>query len=208
MDALVLGLAGIIVGTLVAGFGARAFYVLLPLWAAVSGFLLGAEVVTELFGGGLLAMLLGWLVGAAVALAFALMAGLFWYAAVVILAWSVGYGVATGLLSLIGIEPGLVTALAGMAAGVAVSVLAILVDAPNVLVALLTAFGGAALGVAGTWLLLGQITLADLDGRGPLGALRGDPIAIVLWLVLGTAALVHQVLDLRSGTANPVRLGA
>ena len=67
-----------------------------------------------------------------------------------------------------------------------------------VLVAVLTAFGGAGFVVTGAALILGLVetgTLAD----GVLGAIRGQPLAVVAWLGLSVVALAQQLVDASDG---------
>jgi hypothetical protein len=197
MGGLILAVVGITLGTLVAGYGTRGFFVLLPLWAAVVGFLAGAQLVAQMLGEGLFATALGWAGGAALGLLLAVVAGAFYYVAVVILATSVGYGVGTGAMVALGAEPGLLTFAVGAAVAVALAIAAILVDAPTLLVAALTAWGGAAIGVASALILIGRIEPSALRDVGPLGALRPYPVAYVLWIGLGALAFGYQWLENR-----------
>ncbi len=196
MDSFLLGLAAIVVGALIAAYGTRGFFILLPLFGFVVGFTLGAQVVANLFGDGMLATVTGWLLGFIVGLVFGALAGLWWWAAVVILMGAVGYEIGSGLLIAIGLDPGLLTAAAGLALAVVLAVAAVVLDAPTVLVALVTAFGGAAYVVGGFYLVFHQITVAELKD-GPLGALDGKPIGLVLWLVVGAIAFAFQYIDTR-----------
>jgi hypothetical protein len=196
MDAVVLGLVAMAMGTVVAAYGTRAFYLLLPVFGFGAGFLLGGQAVTGLLGDGLFSTLLGWLVGLGVGAVLAVLAGLWWYAAIVILAGAIGYEVGSGLLVAIGIDPGLLTLIAGLVVAVGFVAAAIVLDAPTLYVAALTGFGGAAYGVAGAYLLIGQISVAQLRD-GPLGALSDHPIGLAAWFGLGAVALAFQYLDLR-----------
>jgi hypothetical protein len=198
VESLVVGVAGIVAGSLVAGFGTRVFYLLLPLFAAVVGFLVGAELAAVILGEGFLATAVTWIAGIGLGIVFAVIAGAFWYLSVLILAGGVGYAAGSGLLAALGVEPGVLTAAAGGAGAAGLVILAVAVDVPTLLVAFLTAMGGSALGVAGAWLLLGRITLADVGDLGPLGALRGQPLAMGAWLVLGLLAFAHQVVEWRT----------
>ena len=63
---------------------------------------------------------------------------------------------------------------AGLAAGIVLAVVALVLDAPTLLVVVVTAFGGAAYVVAGLYLILNQITVDQLKD-GPIGALNGKP---------------------------------
>jgi hypothetical protein len=195
-QALILGLVAIVVGALVSAYGARGFFLLLPLWGFVAGFLLGAQMVAGLLGEGLLATVAGWAMGFVVGAGFALLASLWWWASIVILSATVGYIVGSGLLAAIGLDPGLLTVVAGLALGAVFAVGAIALDVPTLLVAGLTALGGAAYVIGGAYLVLGQITVEQLR-EGPLGALEGRPLALLGWLALAFVALGYQWLDMR-----------
>ena len=122
---------------------------------------------------------------------FAVIAGLAFWAAVVILAGGGGW-VGTGLLAAVGLEPGLLTSAGGAVAAAALAILAIYADGPRLLVAALTAWGGAAIAIAGALVLVGVVEPAGLRGVGPVGVLRGDPLAMIAWLVGGGLAFVFQ----------------
>ena len=196
MDRLLIGLIAIGVGALVAAYGARGFFVLLPLFGFIVGFGVGAQIVTNLFGDGIFATVTSWGVGFAFAIVFAILAGLWWWAAVVILFGVVGYELGSGVLIAIGLDPGIITFIAGLAVGVALALIAIVLDAPTMLVAAVSAFGGAAYVIAGLYLILDQITIQQLKD-GPLGALDGHPVALAVWVAIGAVALGFQYLDTR-----------
>jgi hypothetical protein len=197
MEQIVLGLVAMVIGGLVAGYGVRAFFVLLPLFGFLWGASTGTQAVQYLVGDGAFATVLSWVAGLALGAALAIVAGLFYWAAIVILAAGVGATVASGILIAIGFEPGLLTFVVGLAAGAALALLAILIDAPTLLVALLTAFGGMAYAVAGAYVLLGQVTREEL-AAGAVAALRDQPLGFIAWLALGAIALGFQLLEARA----------
>jgi hypothetical protein len=196
VDNLLLGLVAIIVGGLVAAYGARGFFLLVPLFGFVLGFLLGGQVVSAILGEGLFATALGWALGVIAGLAFGVLAGLWWWAAIVILFGVVGYEIGSGLLIAVGLDAGLITLLAGLAVGIVLAGAAIVLDAPTLFVVAVTAFGGAAYAIAGAYLVLGQITVGQLED-GPIGALEGHPLGLVAWVVVGMVALGFQYVDTR-----------
>src|SRR5215203_3716404 len=55
MQALILGIVLMVLGGAVAMYGTRLFYVLLPAWAFLAGFVLGADLFATLFGEAFLA---------------------------------------------------------------------------------------------------------------------------------------------------------
>ena len=198
MDAVILGVVGLLVGALVALYGVRVFYLLLPLWGFVAGVLLGAEAVGALLGDGFLATAAGWGAGIVLGLAFAVTATLWLWAAVLVLAFSVGAELGSGLVLAVGIEPGVFAFAAGILVGVGLVLVAIAIDGPVLLVAVLSALGGAALVMDSALLILGRLQVGDLEG-GVVAALRGQPLMIVGWLLLAGFALVHQLSDAAAG---------
>ena len=205
MDTLLVAAVAIIVGLVVAGFGTRMFYILLPLWGFLTGFIVGADLVASIAGEGIFASLGGWLAGAGLGLLFAALAGLWFYGAVLVLGVGLGGTVVSGLLAAFGIDGGLLTLLVGVVAGVAVGVVVILTEAPSVLVAAITGYAGATWVTVGVLLLIGRINVADLHGVGAAGAMRGDVPALLIAFALGTLAFGYQALDLRSRRIDALR---
>ncbi|HYO41954.1 MAG TPA: hypothetical protein VES19_02040 [Candidatus Limnocylindrales bacterium] len=201
MEAFLVGLVGVIVGTLVAAFGVRVFFLLLPAWGFIAGFVVGAGGVSAILGEGFAVTVLGWGAGIGLGVLFAILAGVFFWASILILAGTVGWALVAGLLLAVGMAPGLLPFLAGLAGAAALIVLAIAIDAPTVYVAVLTSLGGAAYAVAGALLMLGRLGLADLEG-GPIAAMRGYPVAAIAWLGLAALALGYQLLEARARSAD------
>ncbi len=205
METLLVAAAAIIVGAVVAGFGTRMFYVLLPLWGFLTGLVLGADLVASIAGDGLFATLGGWLAGATLGLVLAALAGLWFDGAVLVLGIGLGATVGSGLLAAIGIDGGPLTLLGGIVAGVVISVVMIVADAPSVFVAAITGYAGATWATTGVLLLAGRVHLADLHSVGPAGALRGDVPAVAIAFLLGTLAFGYQSLDLRKRRIEALR---
>jgi hypothetical protein len=197
MEALIVGVVGIVVGTLVAVFGVRVFFALLPAFGFVAGFLLGAEAVGLVLGEGFLATVAGWIAGLLLGFALAILAGLWFWAGIVILSGAIGWAIASGILVALGVSPGLLTFGAGAAGAAVLIVVAIMADAPTIYVAALTSLGGTAAAVAGALLAIGTIGTADLAG-GMVAALRSYPVAYVAWLVLAAIAFGYQLLEARA----------
>lgn len=201
MEALLVGLSGIVIGSLVALFGVRVFFLLLPVWGFLAGFALGAQGVASLLDEGFLVTILGWGAGLAVGVLFAILAGLWFWASILILAGTVGWALVAGLLVALGMEPGLLVFLAGLAGAAALVVLAIVIDAPALYVAVLTSFGGAAFAVTGALVVLGRVELGSLDG-GVVAAMRSYPLAFLAWLGLSGLALGYQLLEARARSTD------
>jgi predicted aconitase with swiveling domain len=198
VETLLVAAVAIVVGLALAGFGARLFPVLLPLWGFLAGLVLGADLVASTAGVALFSTLGGWLAGTGLGIALAGVAGLSFTGAVLVLGVGLGTAVGSGLLAVVGIDGGVATLVVGVAAGAAVGVAIILADLPSVVVAAVTAYGGAMWLTTGLLLLLGRVSVGDLHGGGPAGAIRGDVPAIAIAFALGTLAFAYQARDLRA----------
>ena len=208
MESLIAGILLAVIGALVAAYGVRLFYLLLPVFGFLVGFVLGAQLLTAWLGDGFLATAAGWGVGLVLGVVFAVIAGVSFWAAIMILAGGVGWALGTGLLAAIGITDGLLPLVGGAVLAGVVAILAIYLDAPTLLVAVLTSFGGAAYAVAGVLVVLGTVALGGLQ-HGAVAALAGNPIAILAWAVLGLATFLFQLLEARARSFDlRARLGA
>ena len=112
------GLIALLFGLAVCFAGYRLFLVLLPIWGFFFGFGFGAQAVQAIFGDAFLATVTSWVVGFIVAALFAILAYLFYIFAVALIAGSLGYSVAVGLLTGIGMNFGLIVWLIGLVAAV------------------------------------------------------------------------------------------
>jgi hypothetical protein len=140
---LVFGLVAIAAGALFCFAGYLAFRIVIPLWAAFVGFGLGAGVVASVTDDGFLRTGVSWLVGLAVALAFALLAYLFYELAVVIATGSIGFALGTGLMVALDVEWTWLVVFVGVVLRLLLAVGAILADLPMLLLVVLGALGGA-----------------------------------------------------------------
>src|SRR5512136_2012408 len=113
------GLIGILFGLVLCFAGYRFFLILLPIWGFFFGFAFGAQTIQALFNQGPFTTVTSWVVGFVVALVFAVLAYLFYIAAVAIIAGSLGYSVAVGLLMAIGLQMGFIVWLIGIVAAIA-----------------------------------------------------------------------------------------
>lgn len=180
-------------GLLVCFIGFRLFVILLPIWAFFAGFLATAQAIQQLFGGGFLATIGSWIFGLIVGLFFGLTAYFFYYAAIVILAATVGYELGIGVISGLGINSGFFQFIVGLAIAVILSVAIVVLNIPKVFIVVLTALGGAGMILTGILLALTRISLPDLT-RGIVGAyLRGSWLWALVYLAIVALGIVTQM---------------
>jgi hypothetical protein len=190
---LVMAILAVVIGLAFAFGGWRFFLVLLPLWGLVLGFSLGTEAMRALFGDGTFATVTSWIVGIVIGLVFAGLSYLFYYAAIVILAGTVGYAIGAAAWGLIGNEQGVIAFVIGIVVGVVVAVAALALNVPRYLVIVLTGLGGAAVIVAGWFLLIGKVPTDNVTWW-QVGKLISDSwFYLIVWGLIAAAGIVAQM---------------
>jgi hypothetical protein len=192
MDILI-GILSVLLGLAVATMGLRLWFWMLPILGFLSGFFLGVIAIYQLFGDGILATVLSWVVGLVVGVAFALISWYWWYFGVIIAAGSAGAGIATGLAASFGAERDWVLVMAGVI-GAAIFVLgAMLLNLPIYIVIVNTAIAGALGAVAGVLLIIDRIDLINLGG-GQAVAVVGDSLGWwLLWVAIAGIGIAMQL---------------
>ena len=185
MIALLFGLA-------VCFAGYRLFLVLIPIWAFFFGFGLGAQTVQVIFGDAFLATVTSWVVGFIAALICAVLSYLFYIFAVALVAGSLGYSAAVGLLTALGMDFGLIVWLIGLVAAVALAVVVLRFNIQKIVIELATAFLGAG-AIIGTFVaLFSGIRSTELIQLGTRWVLQ-NPLWLIVFIVLGVLGLVAQI---------------
>lgn len=181
---LLLGL-----GLCFAGF--RLFVILLPMFGFFAGFLVTAQAIQELFSGGFLATVSSWVFGIIIGVVCAVAAYFFYYAAVAVLAATVGYEFGVGIMAGLGVSSGVLQLLVGLVVAAALTAAVILLNLPQMLIVVLTALAGASMILTGVLLALGRVSLATLS-LGVVGAFIRDSwfwwLAYLALVVVGVAA--------------------
>lgn len=183
--------------------GYRLFVILLPVWSFFVGFLVTAQVIQELFGGGFLATAGSWVFGFVVGGLCALAACFFFYAAVAVLAASAGYELGVGILSGLGVSAGFVLFLGGLVVAAVVTAVVILLDLPKVFIVVLTAEAGASLILTGILLALGRVSLEALQWSLVGDFIRASWLWSLVFLVVGAAGVAMQLFFPEEYTLTP-----
>ena len=169
---------------IVAFFGTRLFWIILPVWGFFFGLAVGAQGVQALFGDGFLSTAFSWIVAFFLGLLFALLSYLFWFVAVSLIGGYLGYGIVVGFFGLIGVDLGPLVWILGVAVGIVAAVLTMVLNVQKWVVVIGTSLLGAA-GVVGTILVLfNQLTPQQLADH---------PVKVVTDAGFGYAVLVIAI---------------
>ncbi len=183
---------GILFGSVLAFAGYRLFIFLLPIWGFFFGLGLGAQAIQALLPGtGLLTDVTSWVVGFVVGLVFALLSYLFYVFAVALIGGSLGYALAVGLLTWIGLQFGFLVWIIGIAVGVLFAFGTIALNIQKWVVIAATAILGTAVAF-GTILVMFN-PLAKLL-QNPVGVLLStSPFLTILFIVVAAAGVYFQI---------------
>ena len=192
------GLIGLLFGTALTFAGYRLFIFLLPVWGFFFGLALGAQSIQALFGDAFLATVTSWVVGFIVALVFAVLAYVFYLFAVAIIAGSLGYALAVGLLTAIGLQMGFLVWIIGIVAAVALAIVTIVFNIQKWVIIAGTSVLGAAT-IFGTILLMFNPTAKVL--ANPVQAmLSTSTLLTILFIVVAALGLYFQFVSTRTVT--------
>ena len=202
MQEVALGLLALLVGGLLCFRGYAALRVVIAVWGAFTGFFLGAGLVAGVTGEGLLASALAWVVGAALAVVFGLVAYLYYAVSVVIGMGAIGFVLGTTAMVALGVSWSWVIVLAGVAVAVLLALTAIVGDLPLVILALLGALAGSTTILAGVMLLTGVLDSPDLAVPGTTQTLELGWWWTAAYLGLAVVGLIVQLrsVEARRGT--------
>lgn len=192
------GLIGLLFGTTLAFAGYRLFIFLLPLWGFFFGLALGAQTIQALFGDAFLATVTSWVVGFIVALIFAVLSYAFYLFAVAIIAGSLGYALAVGLLTAIGLPFGILVWIIAIVAAVALAIVTLVFNIQKWVVIVATAILGSAT-VFGTILLMFN-PAAQVMANPIRTLLSSSPMMTILFLVVAGLGIYFQFVSTRTVT--------
>lgn len=201
-----VSLLQLVLGLVLCFAGFRLFVLVLPVFSFFAGFLVTAQAIQQLFGGGFLATTSSWVFGFVIGVLCAVAAYFVYYAAVAVLAVTAGYELGVGLMTGLGANLGFLLFLVGLIVAVAVVAVVIVLNLPKVLIVALTAEAGASMIVTGILLALGKVSLAALQW-GLVGAvIRASWFWSLVIVVLALAGIAVQLLLPEAYSLEPYRL--
>jgi len=205
MEQVIIGILLALVGLGVCFFGLRYWFVLLPIFGAVTGFFVGARVVQEVFGTGFLSTGVSWIVGIIVGLVFALLSWFVWYAGAIIMAGAVGASLFSGILHAIFSNPwGVALFIVALIGAILFAAIALFLNLPIYIVIVNSALGGAALAVAGVLVLIGNIAVQELSTGATVAV--ADEVrfqgAGIFWYIVFIVLTILGMLSQRQSVAS------
>lgn len=163
MAEVLVGIACVAVGLLLALRGSLVLRLLIAMWSGLAGFFLGAGVVAAATGETFLADAAALLVGLLVGIVFAAVAYAFYAVALILAMMAFGFTLGVNLMVALGISWTWLVVLGGAIAGLGLAAIAVLGDLPMAFLVILSALAGASVVVSGAMLIVGTIDLADFS---------------------------------------------
>ncbi|MBI4935358.1 MAG: DUF4203 domain-containing protein [Actinobacteria bacterium] len=195
MKDVIVGIVAILVGALFCFRGWLAMRLVIPIWGAFAGFVLGAGVIQGWTGDGFLSTTLSWVVGIVVGLVFGVLAYLYYEVSVIVAMAFIGFAIGVGVMSAIGVTWSWVLVIVGIAVGLVLAWFSIISDLPTGLLMALTALGGASAITGGVMLLVNRVNVDDFaNGTTTKDLLKDNPWWYVLYIGLVIAGVGAQIV--------------
>jgi len=206
LETLIIAVLLLIIGIAFCFGGYKWFMILLPIWAFLVGFVIGAAAVSGVYGESILSLIVIVVAGLITGLLLAVLVYMFFNLAIILLGASLGFTLGSGIAYYLGFETGFIPVMAGLIVAVVVGFLAFRLNLPKYIIIALTALMGSEALLSGALLLVGFISLNDL-AQGLLGSIMShSTVWSFIWLVLalvGAAVQLHRAklyeLDLEPG---------
>ncbi len=162
MSSIATGLIALAVGAVFCLRGVIAMRFAIALWGALLGLGVGSGTIAAIVGESVLSTLLGWVVGIAVSLIFAVLAYVYYSVAVILAVGSVGFVLGALAMVMTDATWDWAVIVGGIAGGVALAIVAIAADLPAMLLVLVTAVGGGIVMTSGIMLMSGVVSVEDV----------------------------------------------
>ena len=193
-ELLCMAVIGLGFGFVVAFWGYKLLWVVLPIWGFFAGFALGAQTIQIILNEGFLGTITGWVVGFIVGAIFAGLSYLFYMLAVALLSGTFGYGLAVGILTWIGLDLEFLVWIIGVVVGIAVAVLVLRFNIQKYAVIAITALSGTAVTIFVLLAAFGNLTPVELM-VAPVTRAIDDSWLWFLYFVLVAAAGIYFQLQ-------------
>ena len=190
-----MAVIGLGFGLIVAFWGYKLLWIILPIWGFFAGFALGAQTIDIILNEGFLASITGWVVGFGVGAIFAILSYLFYFLAVALLSGAFGYGVTVGILTWLfdKDEVGFLFWLIGIVVGVAVAVLVLRFNIQKYAVIAITALAGTAVTIFVLLAAFGDLSVVELMVAPVARAINDSWLWFLYFVIVGAAGIYFQL---------------
>lgn len=172
--------------------GHRWFMVLLPIWGFITGFSTGAYGVSNVYGESLLSLAVIIVAGVILGLLFAVIAYLFFPAAIILLGASLGYSAGEIAMISFGFEPGLIPGFIGIIAATVLALFGVRYNLPKYVVIVSTSMLGSIAITIGIVLMAGNISLHGSWQGLTRYLFETSTVLTLLWIALAAVGLIVQ----------------
>ncbi|HSG17841.1 MAG TPA: DUF4203 domain-containing protein [Anaerolineae bacterium] len=195
MELLCMALIGLGFGLVVAFWGYKLLWVILPIWGFFAGFALGAQTIGIILNEGFLATITGWVVGFVIGAIFAILSYLFYLLAVALLSGAFGYGVAVGVLTWLfdADEVKLWMWLVGIVVGVVLALVVLRFNIQKYAVIIITALAGTAVTIYVLLAAFGGLTPAELLIAPVARAIDDSWLWFLYFVIVGAGGIYFQL---------------
>jgi hypothetical protein len=193
LELLCMAVIGLGFGFVLAFWGYKLLWVILPIWGFFAGFALGAQTIQIILNEGFLASVTGLVVGFIVGAIFAVLSYLFYFLAVAILSGAFGYGVAVGILTWIGLDLNFLVWIIGIVVGVVVAVAVLRFNIQKYAVIGISAFAGTAVTIFVMLAAFGGLTPIELMTNPVLRAIDDSWLWFLYFVLVAAAGIYFQL---------------
>ncbi|MGL5082123.1 MAG: DUF4203 domain-containing protein [Microcoleaceae cyanobacterium] len=199
---VILAIFSVLFGGLFCFGGYRLLMVMLPIWAFFGGLWLGTKGVYFLLGEGFIATTTGLTTGVVLGVFSAIFSWQFYEIGVALLSGAAGAWLISGFLMANGIESGQLIALMAVIVGVVTRILTRVRNWQQYWVIVFTALSGANAMVLSVLLLIGHVSLDNLQGAEDVirPILQDSWFWRMVWSVLAITGMVTQLRNYRQLT--------
>jgi len=195
LQVIIFSVLAIAIGAALVVYGYRVFLVLLPVIGFIAGFWVGASAMQYTLNETFLASIFSIVIGLIIGLIAAFVAYLIYIAGVTVVAFTFGAMIGAGIMTSLGFESGVVVGLVALAAGVGLVILTIQKNLQKYFIMAIMSLAGGNLVVLGILVLLGQVSLAVLRGKGDLigPVITAGFLWVLVWIGLAIAGFFYQL---------------
>src|SRR5262245_21893506 len=193
MKDIIVGIIAVFIGAVFCFWGYFAMRIVIPIWGAFAGFMLGAGATAAFDDAEFLSTVLGWILGFSIGLLFAVLAYFFYEVAVVLAFASIGFAFGTGLMALLNIDWNWLVILVGVGVGIIFGIAAAVSQLPMVLLVVFSTIAGALAITAGLMLMFGAINTEDWSNDSVVDLIDDDWWWWVIAFGLAIAGMISQM---------------